>query len=181
MARVMTTARRYAEAAFQIAQRDGTVEQWLEQLEGVGRLGSDAQLVRRLEDPAVPFEVRREALLGALARDTLPQLRNLLELILQRRRVEMLGQIGREFRRLYNRQAGITEATAISATELSADEVRLLQEKVERMAGGRVELHFQVDESLLGGVQLRLGDRLIDGSVRGRLERLRNELAARAY
>ena len=181
MARVMTTARRYAEAAFQIAQRDGTVEQWLEQLEGVGRLASDAQLVRRLEDPAVPFEVRREALLGALARDTLPQLRNLLELILQRRRVEMLGQIGREFRRLYNRQAGITEATAISATELSADEVRLLQERVERMAGGRVELHFQVDESLLGGVQLRLGDRLIDGSVRGRLERLRNELAARAY
>jgi len=181
MARVMTTARRYAEAAFQIAQRDGTVEQWLAQLEGVGGLAGDAQLVRRLEDPAVPYDVRREALLGALDRDTLPQLRNLLELILQRRRVEMLGQIGREFRRLYNRQAGITEATAISATELSADEVRLLQERVERMAGGRVELHFQVDESLLGGVQLRLGDRLIDGSVRGRLERLRNELAARAY
>ena len=181
MARVMTTARRYAEAIFQIAQRDGTVEQWLEQLEGVGRLAADAQLVRRLEDPAVPFEVRRDALLGALAGDSLPQLRNLLELILRRRRIEMLGQLGREFRRLYNRQAGITEATAISATELSADEVRQLQERVERMAGGRVELHFQVDESLLGGVQLRLGDRLIDGSVRGRLERLRNELTARAH
>jgi F-type H+-transporting ATPase subunit delta len=180
MARVITTARRYAEAAFQIAQRDGTVEQWLSQLEGLGQLSADAQLVRRLEDPAVPYEVRREALLAALDRDTLPQVRNLLELILRRRRVGMLGPLGREFRRLYNRQAGITEATAISASELSADEVQALQERVERLAGGRIELHFLIDPALLGGVQLRLGDRLIDGSVRGRLERLRNELAGRA-
>ncbi|CAN5754503.1 F0F1 ATP synthase subunit delta [soil metagenome] len=180
MARLMTMARRYAEAAFQIAQRDGTVEQWLEQLEEVGQVARDPQAVRRLEDPAVPLDVRQEALLGALHVDTLPQVRNLLSLILRRRRVEMLGQIGREFRRLYNRQAGITEATAISATELSAAEVRALRERVERMAGGRVELTFEVEPALLGGVQLRLGDRLIDGSVRGRLERLRNELTARA-
>lgn len=181
MARVTSTARRYAEAAFQIAQRDGTVEQWLAQLDGLAQVAADPHVVRRLEDPAVPYEVRREALLDALGRDALPQVGNLLELILRRRRVEMLGRISREFRRLYNRQAGVVEATAISASELSAEEVQALQERVERLAGGRVELHFEVDPALLGGVQLRLGDRLIDGSVRGRLERLRNELAARAY
>ena len=181
MARVTSTARRYAEAGFQIAQRDGTVDQWLSQLEVLADAAADAQIVRRLEDPAVPYEARREALLGALGPDVLPQVRNLLELILRRRRVEMLGRIGREFRRLYNRQAGVVEATAISATQLSADEVQALQERVERLAGGRVELNFEIDPTLLGGVQLRLGDRLIDGSVRGRLERLRNELAARAY
>lgn len=180
MARVMTMARRYAEAAFQIAQRDDSVERWLEQLEDVGRVAGDPQAVRRLEDPAVPFDVRQAALLDALPDDTLPGVRNLLSLILRRRRVEMLRQIGREFRRLYNRQAGITEATAISATELSSAEVQALRERVERMAGGRVELTFEVEPALLGGVQLRLGDRLIDGSVRGRLERLRNELTARA-
>ena len=180
MARLVSTARRYAEAAFEIAQRDGTVEQWLTQLESLGTIAADAQTVRRLEDPAVPFEVRREALLGALGGQTLPQVRNLLELILRRRRIEMLPQLGREFRRLYNRREGIAEATAVSATELSAGEVQALREKVERMAGGRVELQLSVDPSLLGGIQLRLGDRLIDGSVRGRLERLRNELVARA-
>jgi len=180
MARIVTTARRYAEAAFEIAQRDGTVEQWLEQLDRVSAIAEDPDSVRRLEDPAVPFEVRRDALLAALGSDSLPPVRNLLQLILRRRRVEMLGQMGREFRRLYNRREGITEATAVTSSELDADELAALREKVERMAGGRLDLHLEVDPSLIGGVQLRLGDRLIDGSVRGRLERLRNELAARA-
>lgn len=180
MARTTTAARRYAEAAFDIALRDGTVETWLEQLQRAGAIASEAQLVTRLEDPAVPFEARREALLSAMGDDVLPPLANLLQLLLRRRRIELLGRIGEEFRRLYNRRQGITRATAVSATELEPDEVDALRERVERIAGGRVELELEVDPSLLGGVQLRLGDRLIDGSVRGRLERLRTEIAARA-
>jgi F-type H+-transporting ATPase subunit delta len=180
MARASTTGRRYAEAAFQLAERDGTVEQWLDQLERVAEATADPETIRRLEDPAVPFEVRRDALLGAVGDDALPALRNLLVLILRRRRLEQLGRIGREFRRLYNRREGITEATAVSATELDDADLRAVRERVERIAGGRVQLNVEVDPSLIGGIQLRLGDLLIDGSVRGRLERLRNELVARA-
>lgn len=181
MARVQTTtARRYAEAAFEIALRDGTVETWLEQLERAAAVTEDPEAVRRLEDPAVPFEARRDALLRAIGGELLKPVSSLLQLILRRRRVQLLGRLSREFRRLYNRRLGITEAVAISATQLEEADVRALREELERMAGGRVELQIQVDPSLLGGVQLRLGDRLIDGSVRGRLERLRSQLAARA-
>ncbi len=175
-----TTARRYAEAAYEIAERDGTVDDWLAQLERVAQVSADPDTVRRLEDPAVPLDVRTDALLGAMGTDLLPPVRNLLQLLLRRRRIEQLARIGREFRRLYNRRHEITEATIVSAVELQPDEVAALRRRVEEMAGGSVELELEIDQSLLGGVQLRLGDRLYDGSVRGRLERLRSELAARA-
>ena len=72
----------------------------------------------------------------------------------------------------------ITVATAISAAPLAEDEIRALTERLEGLTGGKVELEVQVDPSLLGGLVVRVGDRLIDGSVRGRLERLRNRLVA---
>jgi F-type H+-transporting ATPase subunit delta len=180
MARPVTAARRYAEAAFEIAERDGTVEAWLAQLERAATATADPGTVRRLEDPAVPFDVRRDALLHALGDDLLAPVSNLLELVLRRRRVQLVGRISRELRRLYNRRQGITEATAVSASQLDDVDVRALRERIERLAGGPVELRVEIDPSLIGGLQLRLGDRLIDGSVRGRLERLRNRLVASA-
>lgn len=180
MQRQSGSARRYAEAAFDIALRDGAVDQWLEQLGRAAAVARDPGSSRRLEDPAVPFEVRSDALLSALGPDTLPGVRNLVLLVLRRRRVESLSRIADEFRRLYNRRAGITEAIATSAAPLPADEVEALRRRLEQIAGGRVELDLRTDPALLGGIQVRLGDRLIDGSVRGRLERLRNRLAAGA-
>jgi F-type H+-transporting ATPase subunit delta len=71
-------------------------------------------------------------------------------------------------------------ATATSASALTADEVRALTQRLEQETGGRVELDVEVDPTLLGGLVVRIGDRLIDGSVRSRLERLRNQLVSGA-
>ena len=175
-----STARRYAEAIFEIAHRDGNVDAWLDQLETAGKAVSDDAVVRGLEDPNVPIERRMAALEDALGEGAIPQMRNLMGLIVRRRRIEMLPQIGREYRRLYNRQAGIVEATAVSAAPLDEQELSALRSRLEQMTGGKIELETRVDASLLGGIQVRLGDQLIDGSVRGRLERLRNRLASGA-
>lgn len=175
-----STARRYAEAIFEIAERDGNVVTWLEQLQTVAAAVSDDAIVRGLEDPNVPIESRLAALDGSLGPDAIAQMRNLLSLIVRRRRVEMLPQIAREFRRLYNQQVGIVEATAVSAAPLDEQELAALRSRLEQMTGGKIELDTKVDASLLGGIQVRLGDLLIDGSVRGRLERLRNRLASGA-
>ena len=72
---------------------------------------------------------------------------------------------------------GIVEAIISSATALEPTDVEALRERLTVMTGKRVELHQEVDASLLGGVSVRIGDRLIDGSVRGRLERLRTGLS----
>jgi F-type H+-transporting ATPase subunit delta len=182
MARTGTsTARRYAEAAFEIAQRDKNTEQWLMQLDRIAVATSDDSVVRVLEDPEIPAD-KRQAAFKSVFTDTemIPQVWNLLGLILRRRRLEMVGDIAREFRRLYNRREGIYEATAISAAKLDDAEVAAIRERLEKMTGGRIELTLAVDPRLLGGVQVRLGDLLLDGSVRGRLERLRNRLESGA-
>lgn len=176
-----TTARRYAEAAFEIAERDGTTEQWLTQLDRITAALTDRSVIRRLEDPHAPFDLRHAAFRSLFTDDDmLPQVWNLLGLMLRRRRLESMADITREFHRLYNRRAGVVEALATSAAELAQDEVAALRARLEKMTGGKIDLNLRVDPELLGGVQVRLGDLLIDGSVRGRLERLRGQLAAGA-
>ena len=181
MARATSSTRRYAEAAFEIASRDNNVDSWLAQLDQAAAFTSDDGTLDRLSDPSVPYSVRADALTKALGKDAVPQLRNLLLLLMRRRRLSQVTGVAADFRRLYNRQQGIVEATATSAAPLTDSEVAALRERIAGLAGaGRtVDLQLAVDPSLLGGVQVRLGDTLIDGSVRGRLERLRGQLAAR--
>jgi F-type H+-transporting ATPase subunit delta len=105
---------------------------------------------------------------------------NLIGLMIKRGRIHELPKVATEFRRLDNARQGVTEATATSAAPLSEDEIRTLTQRLEQDTNGRVELDVQVDPSLLGGLVVRVGDRMIDGSVRGRLERLRNQLVSGA-
>jgi F-type H+-transporting ATPase subunit delta len=180
MARVRSTPRRYAEAAFGIGERDGTIEDWNHALASAAQALSDPRIVRVLANPALPFAGRRslvERLLGE-AVSGLP--RSLVLLLVQRGRIDLLPGVAHEFRRLRNRRAGIVEATATSAAPLTDRELAALRERLALIAGGQVELELQVDPALIGGVSVRIGDQLFDGSVRGRLERLRTRLATGA-
>jgi F-type H+-transporting ATPase subunit delta len=178
MARATTgNARRYAEAAFDIARRDHTIELWLAQLDRAAAAVADPRVMHRLENPRAPLVERHSALISVLGADLQAQVANLIGLLMRRRRLDALPRIAREFRRLYNLDAGIVVATATSAAQLDRTEVDALRTRLEDISGKRVELVVNVDPALLGGVQVRLGDRLIDGSVRGRLERLRVRLA----
>jgi len=116
-----------------------------------------------------------------MGQDALPQMVNLMLLLMRRRRLALAGRVAADFRRLYNRRAGIVQATATSAAPLAADEVAALRERIAGYVGSdrQIDLSLAVDPGLLGGITVRLGDTLIDGSVRGRLERLRGQLAAR--
>jgi F-type H+-transporting ATPase subunit delta len=220
MARRESAARRYAEAAFEVALRDGTVDAWRSELAAAAAVLGDPAVARALSNPAIPLESRAEVVTDALssarpsspaqigdlvdrARRMLTQpnlpIRSRIELVisavgtsvsrpvlnlillqLRRGRIEDLPRVAAEFRRLDNARQGITEATATTAAELTQDEIRELTARLEQFTGGRVELDVQVDPSLLGGLVVRVGDRLIDGSVRGRLERLRNQLVSGA-
>ena len=180
MARRDTAARRYAEAAFEVGLRDGSIETWRSELDDAASVVADAQIGRALADPAVALERRQamaDQILGPIA--SRPVL-NLIGLMIRRGRIDQLPRVAAEFRRLDNARQGITIATAISAAPLTPDELRAVTARLEQYTGGRIELETQVDPSLLGGIVVRVGDRLIDGSVRGRLERLRNQLVSGA-
>jgi len=180
MAQRDTAARRYAEAAFEVAQRDGTVETWRAELDAAAAIAADDQVGRMLANPAVALERRTEMAGSIFGKVVSKPVLNLIGLMLRRGRIEQLPRVAAEFRRLDNARQGITLATATSAAPLSQDEVRALTARMEQLTGGRVELDLRTDPSLLGGLVVRIGDRLIDGSVRGRLERLRNQLVSGA-
>jgi F-type H+-transporting ATPase subunit delta len=180
MARRDTAARRYAEAAFEVATRDGTFERWRADLDLAATLAGDQRSLHVLANPAIPTE-RRAAALDALLGDRVSaQAANLVRLLLRRGRIEDLPRVAAEYRRLDDERQGITHATATSALELTQDEIRELTARLEQSTGGRIALDIEIDPSLLGGLVVRVGDRLIDGSVRGRLERLRNQLISGA-
>ena len=160
--------------------RDNAVETWRSELDSAAEVVAEERIGRALANPSIPLETRTttaEATFGPMVgRKVL----NLIGLMLRRGRIEELPRLAAEFRRLDDERQGITHATATSASKLTADEVRALTHRLEQFTGGRVELDVQVDPSLLGGVVVRVGDRLIDGSVRSRLERLRNQLVSGA-
>jgi|SRR5690348_15611137 len=180
MARRDTAARRYAEAAFEVATRDDTLERWRTELDVAAQLAGDERSLEVLANPAIPGDERAAALRGLLGKRVSEPVQNLVQLMLRRGRIRELPRIASEFRRLDDRRQNIVHATATSATELTRDEVRALVARLEQQTGGRVALEEEVDPSLLGGLIVRVGDRLIDGSVRGRLERLRNQLISGA-
>ena len=173
-------ARRYAEAAFQVALRDDTLETWRADLETATEVAGDERSLTVLANPAIATDRRAEVLEELLGSRISRPVLNLVQLLLRRGRIEELARVTTEFRRLDDARQGITHATATSATPLTPDDVQALTEKLEQTTGGRIALDVQVDPSILGGLIVRVGDRLIDGSVRGRLERLRNRLVAGA-
>jgi len=180
MARRKSAARRYAEAAFEVASRDDALDAWRRDLNTAGAIVADERVGRALANPSIPLETRTATAKATFGQLVAPNVLNLIDLMLRRGRIEELPRLAAEFRRLDDERQGITRATVTSALPLTPDELRALTERLEQSTGGRVELDTQTDPALLGGLVVLLGDRLIDGSVRSRLERLRNQLVSGA-
>ncbi|HKG56473.1 MAG TPA: F0F1 ATP synthase subunit delta [Candidatus Limnocylindrales bacterium] len=178
MARPSTAPRRYAEAAFELAERDGSIDAWGEDLATVASLIGDERVIRVVDDPSRPYAERQATIDKLLGTRVRPPVKNLVRLLSERRRLDLVTQISAEYRRLLNRHNGIVTAIVTSATPLTTDETAALEQRLRAMTGATVELEMRIDESLIGGLTVRVGDRLLDASVRGRLERLREQLIA---
>ncbi len=180
MPRPTTAARRYAEAAFEIARRDGSLDAWQAGLRRATEVVGAPAVARYVDSPAIPFTVRREVLTKLLAADLSAPMLNLLFLLAQRGRLGSLPVVARELDRLVDLERGVVVAQVTSAMPLDPAELEAIAARVREMTGSQVDLHSAVDSELIGGLTVRVGDRLIDASVRGRLERLRDRLVAGA-
>jgi F-type H+-transporting ATPase subunit delta len=180
VARSTTAARRYAEAAFELAVRDKAVDAWAEGLDMAAQIASDDRIRAFLDSPAAPL-AERLALIDRVLDGKAPEsVARLVKLLATRRAVDRLPAILAEYRRLVNRDRGVVEALVTSAAPLTANETEALKTKVAAMTDRTVDLRVQVDDSLIGGLTVRIGDTLYDASVRGRLERLREQLVSGA-
>ncbi len=136
------------------------------------------ELRRVWESPAVLPEQKR-AVLDGIARQigAVKPIRNFIAVIIDHRRVAMLGDIARQFETELDAQLGLVEIEISSARTLTPGEKRDLESRVERMTGKRVRARYTITPQLLGGVSVRVGSTIYDGSVRGQLEKMRQELS----
>ncbi len=130
-------------------------------------------------DPSFPVEEKVEFLdkLNAklkMAKET----RNFLAVLIRNSRIAGFDEVIAEFGNEINRRLGISEAKVVSARPLDDAERRELEAGIAELTGGQVEAQYEVDRSLIGGVVVQAGSTVYDGSVRGRLDRLRQELSA---
>jgi len=176
MARRVAAARRYAEAAFQVALADGTLDRWQADLATAAEILGRPDVAPTVGSPAVPLAQRQGIVQQLLGPRISPQALRLVSLLVERGRAAMLGRVADEFTRQLNRHRGIVVATVTSAAALTTDETAEIRSRVEAMAGSTVDLRTEVDPALLGGLTVQIGDRLLDASIRGRLERLRDQL-----
>ena len=176
MARPTTAARRYAEAAFSLAKEEDALDRWAADLAAASEVIAMPEAARIVGNPAIPLQARRDVIGALLGPRVSPSVVRLVLLLAERGRVEILPAVASEYRRLLNRERGIVEARVTSAAPLDAAEVDALRERIAGMAGATVDLTTAVDPALIGGLTVRVGDTLIDASVRGRLERLRERL-----
>ena len=175
-----TASRRYAEAAFELATRDEALDAYAEGLDLAAATLAQGAALDVLRNPAQPLKQRTEIVDGLLASRVPEPVLKLVGLLVERGKVDRIGDVAFEYRRLLNKRNGVVEALATSAAPLTEGETTALKEKVAQMTGSTVDLRVEVDESLIGGLTVRVGDTLYDASVRGRLERLRERLVAGA-
>ena len=130
-------------------------------------------------DPSFPLEQKIELLDKLNAKLKMAQqTRNFIAVLIRNDRIAGLDDVVAEFRREVNQRLGISEAKVISARKLDANERTELEQQIAALTGGTVEAQFEEDKSLLGGAVVQVGSTVYDGSVRGRLDRLREELTA---
>ncbi len=168
--------KRYAEAAFELASRDGTVDAWRKDLAVASAVASNDRAARDIDSPAVAFAHRRKAVEALLASRVSRMTLNLTLVLAQRGRFFLLPQVSAEFDELVRKSRGIVAATVTSPAPLPAQELAAVKARVEQLAGAKVELSTATDPSLIGGLRVKIGDWQIDASVSTRLSRLRRQL-----
>lgn len=176
MAEISVT-RRYAQALFDTAQRDGIAEKIETDLETVDALlRATPSLLRILRAPTIDRARKKDLLKQVFAAQISGLTLRFLYLIVDKRRESILPELNREFRRLSYQYRNIQPVVVRVATRMTTDERSDLIQALAARTGKQIELQEEVDPSLIGGAVLRIGDTIIDGSVAGHLRRLRQRL-----
>lgn len=172
------TAKNYGDALYELARDEGLAEQLFSQLAGVDALiAENPDYLRLLSSPTLTKAERCAALDEAFSGRVHPYVLSTLKLLCERGHIRELRGCCTQYRRRRNEDAGIVEATAVTAVPLTPSLRRKLTDKLESVTGKQIDLQLRVDPSVLGGVRLELEGKQFDGTVRQRLDGLRKTLS----
>jgi F-type H+-transporting ATPase subunit delta len=166
--------KRYAQAVFSIASEQGTIAAWRQDLEDIAQVLAESDASALLADARRPVEQRQQLVERIL--DVQPLALNLAKLLVAKGRSLEARAVADALKRLADEHEGIADAQVTSAVPLTPAEVTSLEQRLGTSLNARVNVTTQVDPSIVGGLVVRVGDRIIDGSIRTRLRVLRREL-----
>jgi F-type H+-transporting ATPase subunit delta len=174
----LLVARRYAQAALELALAHNNLEQWQADLAALAQVWEQTRIAARLDDPKLGRTRRLEEARTALQGHINPLALNLVLVLVERGRASLLPQIAAAFERLERERERRVTAYVTSALPLTDAQRARLREQLERRTGQTVELEENVDPTIIGGLIVRVGDELIDASVAGRLHRIEAQLSS---
>jgi len=178
MAELETVARPYAEAAFAVAQEAGTLPQWSTALKIAAAVAADPRMEEALDNPRLTT-AEREALFLSVAGDGFPaDVRKFARVLIDAGRIKLLPQVRTLFEARKDAADNVARAMIETAMVLTEAQLAAINTSLARHFGKTIESEVRINPALIGGARITVGDRVIDGSVQGKLTTMANELSA---
>ncbi|NBC46407.1 MAG: F0F1 ATP synthase subunit delta [Gammaproteobacteria bacterium] len=171
-----TIARPYAEAAFEVARASSALDTWSDALNRLAAIVADPQVASQIGNPNLSDKALLDLIFGVAGEGLSAEVQNLVRLLAENERLAVLPDLARLFDARKTAAQGVRHIQIRSAYALSDAEQDSLKGTLKGHFGADVELTVEQDPSLIGGLEVRADDVVIDGSVRGRLQQLANEL-----
>jgi F-type H+-transporting ATPase subunit delta len=174
-------ARRYAKALFAVGKEQGTYEAYKDALQALGALfDTTPEVADALTNPLYPMDIREKVMAGIVKSiDADKVLGNFLNLLVQKKRAEILPEIAEAYQVMVDEEQNISHGSVISAVELSDELQAKVRATLEKLTGKKVELTISVDPSIIGGVIAKVGDLVLDGSIKAQLAGLKDSIKGR--
>jgi F-type H+-transporting ATPase subunit delta len=177
MSRASVIAKRYAKAMFEIARDKGAVSEFGEQLRSIAEaIESDADIRKFLSFPNIESQRKAEAIRQALGGKVSDEVLQLIALLIRRGRQEDIPGVYEAYTQIAGEATGEARALVYSALPIGEAELAAIAERFGKITGKKIRAELKVEPSLLGGIRVRIGDRLYDGSLSGKLARLEKAL-----
>ena len=169
-------ARPYAEAVFGHAVERDNLDTWSEMLEFMAAAVADKTLAAIITNPSVNSSDLAKLLLEIGGGRLNDESANLIKLLVQNKRLMVLPEIASQFEALKNQKQGVVDVVITSAFEMKPAQEKLVKEALEKKISSTVTITNIVDSDLIGGIHIKVGDDVIDGTIKGQLHKLANEL-----
>ena len=178
MAEPSTIARPYAEAAFRLADDVGKLAEWSATLAMLEQVADNERVRAAMADPNLSSAKVAGLFISILSGKLSGDAENFVRVMAENRRLALLGEVRAQYEALKNAREGVIEADVQSAFELTDVQLAELVSALEKRTGRKVKAQVRLDKSLIGGVRIVMGDKVIDGSARAQLGALESALKA---
>ena len=169
-------AKRYAEAAFQIAESSGDLQEWASQLSDLSELMEDESVNSFVNSAKIPLQ-QKLTVLNTTMKDFNPLLVNLVCLLSIRNSINLIELIKDEFNKLVDTSSGVARAEVYTAVDLNKEQQSNIKESISKGLNTELQVSYHKDPELLGGLVVRVNDLVIDGSIQEKLIGLKRQIS----